>query len=340
MNQITRRSRTASVLRNESGVVVIYVALILSILLGFASLAIDVGHLMVVRNELQNASDAAALAGASCLYPQTPSGSPSPPDWSTAESRATSAIVLNKSGGVTLTDIVVETGYWNMAHNPGGLQSTEVTPGHMDFPAVRVTVTKAPGSNGGPVKHWFAQVLGIRTSNVSARATAVMASPGTARAGALLPLAITKAVADQKSSYTCPSHTFRIGSSYHYPTYQAGQWTSFKLDANDVPTVRDLIADGNPDPISVGDNIWIEPGTKTTLYSSIPIGKDVVLPVIENITTHAEVPVVGFVCFHITNSVGGSEKYIEGCFNDSCYAGLTYGVGPNYGAYAPPSLVE
>ena len=38
-------------------------------LLGFAALAIDVGYLFVVRNELQNAADAAALAGAGHLTP-------------------------------------------------------------------------------------------------------------------------------------------------------------------------------------------------------------------------------------------------------------------------------
>jgi hypothetical protein len=37
-------------------------------LVGFVALAIDVGHLYVVRNELQNAADAGALAGARHLY--------------------------------------------------------------------------------------------------------------------------------------------------------------------------------------------------------------------------------------------------------------------------------
>ena len=57
-------------------------------LLGFAALAIDVGYLFVVRNELQNAADAAALAGAGKLITYI-SGAP---DWDGAETGANNAI--------------------------------------------------------------------------------------------------------------------------------------------------------------------------------------------------------------------------------------------------------
>jgi hypothetical protein len=328
--------------RNQDGTVILFVVGMLILLLGFAALALDVGHLLVVRNQLQNVADAAALSGASYLYPQDPYSSPYPPDWDVATTQATSAVALNRSEGVTLTGTgsTIQTGYWDIGLPMSGsgsvntLKSTGITPGSTDCPAVRVTVTQN-------VRNWFAPVLGIGTSDVSAMATAVMASPGTAGPGALLPVAITREAAEQKSSYTCGSGSnFRIGSSYHYPSTEAGQWTSFFLDRNDVPTIRDLIANGNPDPISIGDEIWIQPGTETTLYSSVPIGGDFVLPIIENIVTHADVPVIGFVCFHVIDSVGGSDKYIEGCFNDACYAGGTSGVGPNFGAKAPPRLVQ
>ena len=57
-------------LKSEKGVTLVYVALLLVVFLGMAALAVDVGYLMVSKNELQNAADAAALAGASYLYPQ------------------------------------------------------------------------------------------------------------------------------------------------------------------------------------------------------------------------------------------------------------------------------
>jgi len=53
---------------DESGGVVVLIAMMLFVLLGIAALAIDIGHLMIVRNELRNAADAGALAGARQLY--------------------------------------------------------------------------------------------------------------------------------------------------------------------------------------------------------------------------------------------------------------------------------
>ena len=38
------------------------------VLLGFAALALDLSHIFVAQNELQNAADAGALAGARFLY--------------------------------------------------------------------------------------------------------------------------------------------------------------------------------------------------------------------------------------------------------------------------------
>jgi len=324
---------------NESGAVLIIVALLLTVFLGLAALSIDVGYMMVVRNELQNAADAAALSGAGYFWHNNTSGTP---NWSAAQAGASTTAPSNKAGGNTIVDYEIQPGYWNLANTALGLQPTSITPGANDVTAVKVTVRRAAGKNGGPLNTFFGAIVGKSTVDVSATATAISASPGTAKTGAFLPVAITKAVADQKNSYKCGSGSFRIGSSYHYPTSEAGQWTSFDVDSNNVPTIRDLIANGNPTTLNIGDSIWIQPGTKTTLYSSVPVPADVVLPVVNNLDTHSFVPIVGFVCFHITDSVGGSGKYIEGCFNDSCYAGNTGGInpGPNYGAYAPPALVQ
>ena len=46
----------------------ILVALLILVFIGFAAVGIDIGHLSVVRNELQNAADAGCLAGARFLY--------------------------------------------------------------------------------------------------------------------------------------------------------------------------------------------------------------------------------------------------------------------------------
>ena len=51
-------------IKDEKGIVSIYVALLLMVFLGMAAYAIDVGYHRTVRNQLQNAADAGALAGA------------------------------------------------------------------------------------------------------------------------------------------------------------------------------------------------------------------------------------------------------------------------------------
>src|SRR5262249_42019249 len=55
----------------ERGVVIIYTAFFLLVLLGFVALSIDVSKLMATRTQLQRAADAAALAGASAINFQT-----------------------------------------------------------------------------------------------------------------------------------------------------------------------------------------------------------------------------------------------------------------------------
>ncbi|MEJ2098669.1 MAG: pilus assembly protein TadG-related protein [Desulfobacterales bacterium] len=55
-------------LNDQHGVSAVIIAICLLILVGFVALAIDVGHLYVAKNELQNAADAGALAGAMNLF--------------------------------------------------------------------------------------------------------------------------------------------------------------------------------------------------------------------------------------------------------------------------------
>lgn len=122
---------------------------------------------------------------------------------------------------------------------------------------------------------------------------------------------------------------------------QSGQWTSFQTNRNDVPTVRGLIANGNPTGLSIGDSIWIEPGVKTTLYSSVPTNVDVLLPVVNDATSSSQ-PIVAFAAFHIDAANGGSGKYIQGHFiaGYKIQTAGNGGAGPYYGAYMPPRLAR
>jgi Flp pilus assembly protein TadG len=344
--------------RDESGAVMVLTALLLVALLGFAALVIDIGHLMVVKNELQNAADAGALAGANNFAPYL-STNPPTPNFSSAQAAATTATKANQTDKTLITDPVVDVGYYNLG--TGILQSSTISPTTLDVPAVRVTVSRVAGQNGGAVLPFLAQVLGINFMNVSAQATSILSCPSTAPPGALLPIAVNQQILSYLWNTTDPnnpnlSQPFNIGSNYHYPDYTtgvvAGEWTSFYVNANDVPTIRDLLNNGNPEPIQIGKDIWIQPGTENTLYGDVNdvpnlvksdgTGTTVFLPVVESdsLETHALNPVRCYVPIKVLYSIGKNQKYIEAQFVKKSHMPSDNLGGPCYGAYSSARLVN
>ncbi|MDR6605926.1 TadG family pilus assembly protein [Pseudomonas synxantha] len=344
--------------KNQQGAVLILAVLALPILLGVSALAVDFAYAYVVRNELQNAADATALAGTGCLYPRIECGNStsSAHDFTTASSRANTALALNKTEHITITNASIKTGYWDVTNPSSGVHAL---PGASDFPAVQVTIKKDTGLNGGPVNTFIAQIFGVNTVPITATATAIISSPGTVVQG-LLPIVITKCMYDnfwdsssnpkqpKNDPATGKPYVIKIGSSYHTGPCEAGQWTSFSEDSNNVPTIRDLITQGNPAPLSIGSNTWVQPGTKTTLFTSVndcsaagdKSCEYVTVPVVVDISTHSFVPIVGFACLHIDLADGGSGKYIQAEMSTKCPPVNSSGIGPAYGAISPPRLVQ
>jgi Flp pilus assembly protein TadG/cytoskeletal protein CcmA (bactofilin family) len=144
----------------------------------FALLAIvtDLGHLMLVRSQLQNAADAGALAGARALFLNNSTGNPA---WAAGQAAAIATVEANKADTLVLAEPAgnVQTGYWDTTWTPGTapatLLSTGISPGPTDAPAVKVKVQKNATSNG-PVALTFARIFGLTTVNVAAHATAIV----------------------------------------------------------------------------------------------------------------------------------------------------------------------
>ncbi len=137
--------------RPDDGIAVIWVAVFLLVSLWFVSLAIDMGKLMAAKTQLQAAADAAALAGASTVDPETGAIVQD-----SARVRAAEIAAANSAYEGTQTPVII---------NP----SVDVT-----FPAanqVRV-VTRREAATGNPVLTHFAQTLGIPNLSVNADATA------------------------------------------------------------------------------------------------------------------------------------------------------------------------
>jgi Flp pilus assembly protein TadG len=161
-------------------------ALLIVFILACVAFAVDLGYITVVRAQLQNAADSAALAGASQLT--DPSLLGGTPNLSTAQTnalsnartQAQSFAAGNYGGGASLTldantsntadgDIVV--GY---IANPSSFSSPFVptTIGSGNFPnAVQVTVHRDSLRNGS-ISLFFARALGITSWNLNATSTA------------------------------------------------------------------------------------------------------------------------------------------------------------------------
>ncbi|MCS3395664.1 TadG family pilus assembly protein [Burkholderia thailandensis] len=344
---MNERRAAAAACHRERGSVVLWFLLFLPVLLLFGAFAIDLPRVATARNELQNAADAAALAGAASLE-----SSAGAPVWAAAASAASAALSLNASDGATLASGVVQTGYWNVTGAPAGLEPTTLAPGAYDVPAVQTTVTRATNQNGGPLSLLMGGFLGILGTPAAATAVAVAAAPSTVGAGGLFPMVIDQCVLDQYwdaqagaprvDPTTGAPYEFQVGNGQTYGgTCYAGQWTTFLVNANDVPTVRGLMANGNPTPLSIGDSIWIEPGVKTALYYDVPVGVTVVVPVATQISSKTYVPIVAFAAFYVDASDGANIKAITGHFVGGYRIPVSAGgVGPAYGAYVAPRLAN
>lgn len=328
---------------NDSGTVLVLTALALVALLGSAALAIDIGRIIVVRQELQNAADAGAMAGARHLIPYL-SISPPLPDWNAAQAAAASATRANVTDGSLISDCQVQVGYWNLIYRE--LRPATISPSNVEVPAVSVRVAKAPGQNAGPVVTFLARVLGIDLVNLRAQATAMISCPSTMPPNSLFPVAIN---IDFVRRHFHDGTSFYIGSDYHYEDEEAGQWTSFFDVKNDTTTIRKLIYEGNPDPVRIGQliqclsDIWIQPGTKTALYKDVKtkIGETVWVPVVDiGFETHAWNPVLAYLPILIEDSVGGSQKYIKARFVAEVFFPSDDTGGPCYGGFSPPRIVQ
>ena len=168
-----RKSRAYTRHGERRGAVLVMVALLLTVLLGFGAFAIDLSRVMAHRSELQRSADAAALAGALQLVTVSPQF---------ADDVAVSYSSLNPVMGKPPDSITVEYGRWigtfltgdcnpNCGQNSASLSD-----------AIRVQLSSSTPSI-------FAQVLGVDSSVVRAEAIA-WASPNVELTDCVKPFAI------------------------------------------------------------------------------------------------------------------------------------------------------
>lgn len=347
----------------QKGAVAVLVALTLPVLVGVAALAVDMAHLHVVRNELQNAADAAALAGARALY----SSANGRLDWAGAQGQADLFIKAtngNRAAGVFTKNGLIQTGYWNLATPAIGFQALPMTPTANDAPAVQVTVRKADAQNDGPVRTFLAGILGTSSVPMQATAVAGVTSPG--RAMLTFPVAMSQCMyqkfwnmsaqppAPVNDPLTGKPYIFKIGSLYHYDNCDSGQWTALNFAGQGVNTIDKILArdqelfEPPPPMLSIGDTVFMDSGAKTSLYKAVEqciSAKEypcnmVVMPVLDQVVSGTNATITGFACLKILGAEGGNKKFIEVQMSNACAAIPSGGAGPNYGLTSPPSLFK
>ena len=230
----------------EEGIALIYVAVFLLVSLWFVSLAIDVGKIMAARTELQAAADAAALAGAAAIDPDT---GDIVEDTARAQAAATAA--ANKALEGTKTPVIID------------------PIADVQFPAegqVKVTVRRETAT-GNPVIMHFAQTLGLPTMDVHADATAEVQTLSSVCEG-LAPFAPQEPPNGVSYSTDCDSvYYLKVASG-------AGQQGNFQLldypDCNEddftgsgAAAIRYYTLKGYDCCLDIGDEfVWTEPGNK------------------------------------------------------------------------------
>ena len=257
--------------RDESGAVAIITALCLIVLLGFLALVIDIGHVKAVRNELQNAADASALAGTRALFdvPAQPGESvipiSGPPNCTLGVSRA--ANTLNQSDAQTLSilNADIQTGNWDWYHNTftpstNCILDASGTPG---INAVRVTVRRDSSANS-PVNTWFARIWGTDTVDELAHATAAVGYvKGLGASSGGFPIAINDVYRQQQLD------NFEGGSPLVPVTFSpdgtdVGGWCGPEDVGVNAALLKNWIGGtdptGLPADISTGDSITLQNG--------------------------------------------------------------------------------
>jgi hypothetical protein len=190
--------------KDQRGAAAIMVAIAVAFfLIGFAALAIDVGYLFASKNELQNAADSAALAGAgllgqiyanmsyteqqgyNCTQDTWPDGYGSDED----SIRHQAQDAINSAGGKDITidanDIYINT--WT-----GTPFNTNYT---VQPDAVRVIARRDSSAKSaeGPITTFFAKIFGMDTANVNAVATAALTGPAKVDEGEMnLPIGLSE----------------------------------------------------------------------------------------------------------------------------------------------------
>ena len=248
--------RTAhGLIKSEKGATVVYAALILTFLIMITALGVDVGHLYAVRNELQDAADAGALAGASVLLNEDTG------DLQVAEvnDEADRVVNLNQSGSVQVAVRSIEIGHWSFSspertftsggENPVQMEGWKEIPASvLDGRPAFINAVKVVTERAAP--SFLARIFNIDSFLVRTEAVAYIGFAGPFEPGEFdQPIAICfQSIDNGEGGLDCNAGRM-INSGNDPSSSNTAAWTNFSQPCGTAnpPTVRPLVCSaGNP----------------------------------------------------------------------------------------------
>lgn len=280
------RIRLIAGLKDERGAVAIIIGLTMAIFIGLAAFAIDIGHICVVRNELRNAADAGALAGARFLYTEdgtsvNPGANQIAHDAAVANTGEGTPVEVNWSGG---NDGDVQRGHWSFTLNtfwpndsldPVELwgKSTEELDLDPNFiNAVRVVSRR----EASPASSFFSKIFGYDGFALQAEAVAYIGYAGKFNPGEIdQPIAICmESIIQPGGAFECNIGRM-INSGGNVETSNTGGWTDFNQDnpcsgGTNANAVKNAVCSGgNPDEIYGGEDIATSGGEIQSAFNQL-----------------------------------------------------------------------
>jgi Flp pilus assembly protein TadG len=266
----------------------VFTAICIFALLSLTALAVDLGHLFVAHNELQNAADAGALAGARVLYTnngQTVNVSANQDAHDAAVANMSENTAVEVNDPLTNQDDV-QRGHWSFGignldrgfypsdnttpvalHNVSTTQLDE-NPNHIN--AVRVVVRREQSQ----IASFFARIFGYEGFSQTAEAVAYIGFAGTLMpTEADQPIAICKqSITDANGAYSGCNIGRMLNSGSNDATHNTAGWTNFSqpCDTANASEMRSLIcAGGNPAAVTYGEGIGATGGVQDNVFREL-----------------------------------------------------------------------
>jgi Flp pilus assembly protein TadG len=236
--------RVVETRKQERGVSLLVVAGGLVMLLAIAAITIDLGSLYLARDEAQRAADAAALASAKVL---ADSGCVGSGTCGTVESAATQqAITVGGQNTIGGQSVSMQAG--DVSYNIATSQN----------PRVSVTAQRT-AARGNAMPTFFAKIMGFRTADISAVATAEVFNPSGSSGGTIFCTSCVRPwlVGNCDGSHTTPKNSLCSGTQ------------AYLLDANN----NYAIANPGLTPAgSIGESMNLQVNSVPSQYRAVDYG--------------------------------------------------------------------